>query len=246
MSGLSFALSLVAASGLRVASADLCADEYALLFVPRAQLVSVSHLSHDPHETRLSKGARAIPANDGRIETLLSHEPDLVITTRAPGETMRRIAQHKGIRILQLPYAAYPDAVEANVRTVARAVGAPGAASAWIKRLGSYRRRPPAEGGTVLWVDAAGVGSTLAAPWLSLAGFTPVPVPQGRGRIEAVLTTKADRLLVSDYRRGQYSRSSDWMRHPLLRKRALPVTRIDGRATTCGGPLMLDLVEALR
>ena len=43
--------SLLAASGaLRVASLNLCTDEYLLLLARPSEIASVSHLSHDPAE----------------------------------------------------------------------------------------------------------------------------------------------------------------------------------------------------
>ena len=42
---------LAASAGLRVASLDLCADEYLLLLARSGEIASVSRLSHDPADS---------------------------------------------------------------------------------------------------------------------------------------------------------------------------------------------------
>ena len=42
---------LAASSALRVASLDLCADEYLLLLARPAEVASVSRLAHDPADS---------------------------------------------------------------------------------------------------------------------------------------------------------------------------------------------------
>ena len=66
--------SLLAASAaaVRVASLNLCSDEYALLLARPGEVVSVSRLSHDPAETALASRAAGIGSNRGRLEDVLA------------------------------------------------------------------------------------------------------------------------------------------------------------------------------
>ena len=58
------AFALLAASlPLRVASLNLCTDEYLLLLARPERIVSVSYLSRDPHESPLWKIARRYRGN---------------------------------------------------------------------------------------------------------------------------------------------------------------------------------------
>ena len=68
-----FASLLVAsAAALRVASLNLCSDEYALLLARPGEVVSVTRLSHDPQESVLEPRARGLASNRGRIEDVLA------------------------------------------------------------------------------------------------------------------------------------------------------------------------------
>ena len=53
-------------------------------------------------------------------------------------------------------------------------------------------------------------------------------------------------LVRSDYRGGQMSQGVRWFDHPIVRRLAKRTVITDGRAWTCGGPLMIDAIERLR
>src|SRR5690606_9543877 len=63
----------------RVVSVNLCTDELAMLLAAPGQLVSVSHIAHDPLSNPMAAAARAYPANYGRAEEIWLLEPDLVL-----------------------------------------------------------------------------------------------------------------------------------------------------------------------
>ncbi|MEO7504456.1 MAG: ABC transporter substrate-binding protein [Sphingomicrobium sp.] len=248
MAAFASALALSLAGSIRVASLDLCADEYLLLLARPAQIASVSRVSRDPADSPLWRTARRYPANDGSIERLIGARPNLLLSSGGGAKGGARIASRLGLRTLTLPYPSSPGDVEANLRRVAAALGDPHRADAWAARLARLQRSVPAPRDTI-FLDGNGssVGAaSLGAEWMRLAGFRQRALAGGRATLEQLALRPPQVLLLSDYRGAQASLGQRWLDHPLVRR--APSQRIvtDGRPWTCSGPLMLTEVERLR
>jgi iron complex transport system substrate-binding protein len=242
-----FASALAASAALRVASLNLCTDEYLLLLGRAEQIVSVSHLSHSEDESSLHTLARRYPSNSGSLESVLRHRPDVVLTMGGGGRSSSAIARRLGIRVLDLPFPADVAAVERQVVQVARALGSVDRAARFGVRLAELRRHAPRP------ADAAflsGAGLSLApdglgADWMRLAGFRQRALPGSRLTLETLATTPPKWLMKSNYRARQWDRGQAWLRHPLVRRLQGRMVPTDGRAWTCGGLPMIAEVERL-
>ncbi len=235
---------------LQVASLNLCTHELLLAIAAPEQIVSVSHLAHQPQETTLWRQARRYRQNDGSLLSVAGLKPDLVLTMGGGARDRARIAKRLGIRILDLPFPQRLADVELQIRTVADALGRRPAGMRWIARLDALERSQPSRQFDTIWLGGGGrsVQATgLAADWMRLAGFRQRPLTGDRVSLEQLLVRPPAVLLRSDYRRGEYSGSQRWLMHPLAkgtrRSRTVPT---DGRAWTCMGPPMIDEVLRLR
>lgn len=243
MPGFQFA----ASAALKIASLDLCADEYLLSFADPEQIASVSFLGRDPKETSLFVKGRDYPANDGTVEGILPFSPKILLTTRPLQSAEMVIAEKKGIRVVILPFATTPDEIAANVRTVGRLLHADQAAENWRRRYLRLRDGKPPVATKALWVGPGGLDAgQLGSGWLRIAGYQTVDAGSGESRIETALRARPQRLIVSNYRDEQYARGADWLSHPALKAQKIEKIRTDGRPWTCGGPPMLDEIERLR
>jgi iron complex transport system substrate-binding protein len=244
------ALALLAASlPLRIASLNLCTDEYLLLLADPAHVASVSYLSRDPRESPLSKTARRYPGNRGSLEDVLALRPDLVLTMGGGGRTTALLAGRLHIRSVDLPSPTTLQGVAVNLRTVAAAVGRPNAAIPWIVRLKALQARSPAAAVDAAWVSGGGASlppTSLGAQWLRLAGYRQRPLAGGRMTLETMLTNPPKVLIRSDYRSGQMSAGVRWLANPIIRRSASRQIATDGRVWTCMGPLMIGEIERLR
>ena len=241
--------SLLAASALvRVASLNLCSDEYLLLLARSGEVVGVTRLSQDPEESVLTPAARRLPGNRGRIEDVLGQRPTLVLTMSGGGRSSKAIAHALHLPVLDLPQPASLDDVAANLRRVAAALGDPRRATPWVARLTRLRSTQPPQRDAI-WLGGGGLSVTpgsLAAQWLALAGLRQRSLPGGRATIETLVTRPPAFLVTSNYRAGQMSLGQRWLGHPLLAR--LPSRRLvaDGRRWTCAGPLMITEIERIR
>ena len=242
------ALAQAADAALRVASLNLCTDEMLLLLGQPQQIVSVSHLSHSPHETALWRVAQAHRANDGKLESVIAQRPKLILTMGGAGGARQTLARRFGARLVELPYPSSPADVIAQAAQVAAMLGRPDAAVPFRRQFERLKAsRPRLEGGAFL----GGGGLTLSpeglgAAWLALAGFHQPVVANGRFSLETLATSPPKWLIRSNYRAEQASRGTAWMRHPIVTRLGPRTLDTDGRAWTCGGLPMLDEVAKLR
>lgn len=242
------ALALAAEAAVRAASLNLCTDEYLLLLARPEQIVSVSHLSRDPLETTLAGAARRFPSNSGTLEGLARRRPTLLLTMGSSGGDRLRIAGRLGMRVLDLPFPSSPQQVVDQARTVARALGRPGAAEPYAAALARLRATQPrlVEGALLGQAGQSISPDGLSAEWLRLAGYAQPALPGNRLTLERIATKPPRWLIESNYRRGQQSRGAAFLAHPLLRRLNSRILRTDGRPWTCGGLPMLAEVARLR
>ncbi|WP_344710618.1 hypothetical protein [Sphingomonas humi] len=241
-------MALAADAALRVASLNLCTDELLLLLAGPGQIVSVSHLSQSPRETALWRSARAFPANDGKLESVLARQPQVILTMGGSGGARQALARRFGARLIELPYPSTPAEVVNQVEQVARLLGRPQAAAPYQRTLDRLQaRRPPLAEGA--FVGGGGLSLSpqgLGAEWLALAGFRQTMITGGRLTLEKLATNPPKWLIRSDYRADQASRGTAWLNHPIVTRLKSRTIVTDGRAWTCGGLAMLGEVERLR
>jgi len=240
--------SLLAASAVRVASLNMCTDEYLLLLARPQEIASVSRLSRDPADSSLWRLGQRYPGNRGDLESALSTRPNLLITMGGGGKATTLIAARMGLKTLDLPYPASIADVATGMTLVARALGDERRAWPWQARLASLRRSmPPARDAIFLGAGGNSVGAgSVEAEWMRMAGLKQRPLPGGRASLEMLATRPPAVLLRSTYRRSERSLGQTWLDHPLAKPRESKIVSIDGRPWTCAGPLMLGEVERLR
>jgi iron complex transport system substrate-binding protein len=240
----------VAAAPRRVASLNLCTDELLLMLAAPEQIVSVTHLSSEPLESPLWRRARRYHLNDGSLVDATASRPDLVLDMGGGARDSARIGRRLGIQMLVLPFPQNIDDVEQAIARAAIALDRRPAGRALLRRLAGLRESAPD-----LLVDGAWLGgggqsfaaTGLGAQWMALAGFRQQALPGDRLTLELLAAAPPGRLLVSDYRRGQYSLDQRWLAHPVVRRVGLGRTiRTDGRRWTCLGPLLIDEILRLR
>ena len=240
--------SLLAASAVRVASLNMCADEYLLLLARPQEIASVSRLSHDPADSSLWRLGQRYPGNRGDLESALGTRPNLLITMGGGGRSTGMIASRIGLRTLDLPFPASIDDVASNLTRVARALGDESRASRWKAGLARLRTgQGPTKDAIFLGAGGNSVRAlSVEAEWMRLAGLRQRPLAGGRATLEQLATRPPSVLLRSTYRRSERSLGQTWLEHPLASPKASRIVTVDGRPWTCAGPLMLGEVERLR
>jgi iron complex transport system substrate-binding protein len=241
--------SLLAASAvLRVASLDLCADEYLLLLARPGEIASVSRVAQDPFDSALWRQARRYPANQRGLESVVGTRPNLLLIMGGGGRATGLIAQRMRIRTIMLAYPSSIDDVEATVVRVAAALGDARRADGWRRRLARLKANPLLQRDSIFLSSggASMASASLGAQWMALAGLRQRALPNARASLETLATRPPQVLLRSGYRRAQPSLGQRWLDHPLARRSGARTIHTDGRPWTCAGPLMVEEIERLR
>jgi iron complex transport system substrate-binding protein len=243
-----FASLLAASVALRVASLNMCADEYLLLLAKPAEIASVSRLSRDPADSSLWRLGQRYPGNRGDLESAMKTRPTLLLTMGGGGRSTTVIARRMGLKTVDLPFPLSIDDVARNLSTVATALGEPRRADAWRLRLSGLRTANPVSRDAIfLGAGGNSVGAqSVEAEWMRMAGLRQRTLPGGRASLELLATRPPAVLLRSTYRRSERSIGQTWLEHPLARPKTSRILEVDGRPWTCAGPLMLGEVERLR
>src|SRR4029453_6327323 len=126
-----FASLLVTSAALRVASLNMCTDEYLLLLARPQEIASVSRLSRDPADSSLWRLGQRFPGNPGDLANGLNTPPNPLITMGGGGKSTAMIARKMGLRTLDLPFPATIDDVASSIVLVARALGDERRARPW-------------------------------------------------------------------------------------------------------------------
>lgn len=243
-----FASLLAASAALRIASLDLCADEYLLLLARPSEIASVSRLSHYRADSPLWRHGRKFSANRGTLESVLVSRPTLLLRMGGGGKATSLIARRMRMRTLDLPFPASVADVESNMVRVATALGDARRAAPWSARLRRIEGDAP-NPRDAIFISGGGLtieAASLGAEWMRLAGLRQRRVPGGRVSLETLAIRPPQVLLRSDYRRSEVSLGQRWLDHPLVGKAQSRVIVTDGRPWTCAGPLMLAEIERLR
>jgi len=248
---LSFVCATVAqARPQRVASINLCTDEYLLLLADRAQILSVTKLGADVQETALAARAKGVIVNNGRLSSIITHKPDLVITGGTAEPFSQALSQHLRIATINLPPAETTDDVRRNIRTLAHALGQEPRGEQLIARYNALLTNNDKHKVRGVLVEGGGYtvpANGLAAAYLRAAGIEQIDAG-GKLSYEMLLRAPPEVVVLSRYRQGQASTYQQWFAHPALarlRQHAQFIS-MDGRSWTCLGPMAAESLPAFR
>ncbi len=238
-----------------IVSLNPCTDAILAEVADPAQLLAISHYSHDPSSSSMDPAtARRFRSVSGTVEEVLALQPDVVISGNFISPATVGAMERLGLRLEQLPIArTVPESV-AQVRALARLAGHPERGEALVARIdAALARAAPLKGApisTVVWQSGGMVpgDGTLIANLLRRTGFANFAAARGLGQadvlpLEAMLADPPQLILAAGDPRADADRL---LGHPALA--ALKSTRrerLDPKLLWCGGPTIIAAVERL-
>lgn len=239
----------------RVASLNLCADQLLVMLLPPERVASVTMLAADPALSFVADRVGGTPVNHGGAEEILSGASDLVLSTRHGRTATTAILAASGLDVVEIDIPNDFDAIRAQVRAVAAALGAVDRGERLLRGMDDALRaanpppgaRPPT---ALVWQASgftAGAG-TLVDAVLQAAGFENFAakaglVGYGYLSLEAVVTGRPDLLIAPAKAPDRPSLSDMLLLHPALA--SLPRVEIPGALWACGGPFTAEAVTRL-
>lgn len=231
-----------------IVSLNPCTDAILAEVADPAQLLAISHYSHDPRASSMDlAAARRFRAIGGTAEEVAALAPDLVIGSSFIAPPTRTALGELGLRV---EIFASPKTVEesvAQVRALAALAGHRDRGEALARRIEAAVATPPGPPVEVALWQAGGIvpgKGTLVSDLLRRAGFASYAETRGMAQgdylsLERIAADPPELLLIAGEGRGQ--------RHPLLaRIPGLTVARFEPKLFYCGGPSIPRAMARLR
>lgn len=261
-SALGAALALWAGAALagppeRVVSINLCTDQLAMMLAGPGQLVSITHVSHDPNMSVMLDAARAFPTNLGQAEEVFRLQPDLVLAGEYSSPYTVGLLRRLGVEVVQLPIVNSLDAIPGSLIEVGRLLGREPQAEALVARfeadLAALRTTGDATRRAALHYanNFTSGQNSLAHEILTAAGFANIAAEAGLSgggtlTMERLIMLMPD-LVISGQPYPGASRSEEVLRHPAmeaLRDRHAAQALSDAE-WVCGTPFVLNAIARL-
>lgn len=232
-----------------IVSLNPCTDAILAEVADPAQVLAISHYSHDPAATSMRlNDARRFRATGGTVEEVLALDPDVVVGSSFMAPATRSALGRLGLRVETVGIAATVEDSTDQVRRLAAAAGHPERGEALVRRIeaavaAARTDRPLVT--AILWQPdgiVPGEGA-LVSDLMARAGFANHTAARGMGQadylsLERLLADQPQVLLVAGQERGQ--------KHPALD--ALSSMRsepFDPSLLYCGGPTIVRVMERL-
>lgn len=232
-----------------IVSLNPCTDAILAEVADPAQVLAISHYSHDPAATSMPLGdARRFRATGGTVEEVLALDPDVVVGSSFMAPATRSALGRLGLRVETVGIAATVEDSTDQVRRLAAIAGHPERGEALVRRIEAAVAAARPDGppvAAILWQPdgiVPGKGA-LVSDLMDRAGFANHTAARGMGQadylsLERLLADQPQVLLVAGQERGQ--------KHPALD--ALSSMRsepFDPSLLYCGGPTIVRVMERL-
>lgn len=244
----------------RIASINLCTDQYLLLLADTDNIVTITWLSLKPKSSYYHTRALNIPVNHGEAEEIVAHAPDLILAGFYSARTTTQLLQRLGYRVELFDHPRSIEQVKKQIRRVGDLIGQGDRAERVISEMDLRFQRvathPAVDAPTLMQYAPGGftVGrDSLVGDIMYYAGWRNKAVDAGIANLgivdlEALLIAAPLALIDSPLAPDSYSFSEQMLKHPVLKKSTHPkfTVTVERKLWICGGPMVIDALIALR
>ncbi len=239
-----------------IVSLNPCSDAVLAEVADPAQILALSHFSHDPASSSMDLAkARSFRAVSGSVEEIAALSPDVVVAGSFLAPSTRSALDDLGIRVVTVPIATDVAESKAQVMQLARLVGNEHAGALLNARIdAALTRAVPQEASArpsaLVW-QAGGIvpgHDTLVADLLERTGFSNLAVTRGMRQadylpLEQVVADPPAVIFSAGDKRSAENRQ---LSHPALSAlKGTRVYRFDPSLLWCGGPTIVRAVDRL-
>jgi len=240
---------------------SICAqgDQLLLELVDRSRILAVSKLASDPDISPHWKEAQNVPTTDASAEAIVRLKPDLVLAGKYSTPQTVRMLKRLGVPVLELDIANDFDELRAQIREVAKTLGADQKAETLIKemdaRLQRVRETTPPQRPTAMFYFHDGFtpgGHTFPNAILEAAGFRNLGAEFSKEMgvntsLESVVMTQPQFLFLTKYRQDHPTVTQICVSQVILKQisQKMDVVAVSFRHLATPDPLNLELVEML-
>jgi iron complex transport system substrate-binding protein len=237
----------------RIVSINLCADQLLLALADRSQIAGLTHNATDPILSAEAKRAAGLRILGTSAEGVLAIDPDLVVGMPARGSAVMNALAGQHYRALDLTSAESYEAIVANIRKLAVAIGHPDRGEALISWMNATLAglAIPGKGRTAAYYQRRGYltgTGTLIDDLMTRLGLTNLArtldkPPLSQFSLEELIAARPDYLIVETVTDRITDEGTEMLHHPALA--AIPRLHVPGAWTVCGGPAYVLAAQSL-
>lgn len=244
----------VAATPRRIVSINPCVDAILMEVADAGQIAGISHYSKNARSASITPAQAArFTATSGTAEEVVALAPDLVIAGAHVDPATIAALKRLGIDLLQLGVADTVAQSQAQIASIAAAVGHPARGTALNARIDSALLAARPVGAAVpaiIWQGGGLVpgGGTLADELLRRTGFRNFSRDYGLSQWDVLpleyLVARPPRLLFTI---GDRSGNDRMLGHPVLKPlaRTITIRPFPEKLLFCAGPTIIAAVNQL-
>lgn len=244
---------------MRIVSLNMCVDGMLVDLVSHDRIAALSHYARDPQRSTIAEEARHLPITYETAEEVVALRPDLVLTSRHSAIATRNALKRVGIRFELFDVPSTVEESLAQVRTVAKLLGAEREGEVMVARIQAAidaARLPPGETPfTAAIYQPGGMSAganTVVGELMDLTGLQNIAARYGVRNyrplpLEVLVSAPPDVLLVGETSPGAPMLEEKIVHHRALRALDSQMTRsvFPARLLYCAGPTMVESVATL-
>lgn len=238
-----------AAQPRRIVSMNMCADQLLIELADRSQIAALTELSRDPVLSFHADRAQSYPVSGGSAEEVLMLRPDLIVTPPFQRKEALSLLNGRRVKTVDVGFADSLEAIYADIRRLAGAIGHPARGEAMIRRMEADLERlsqdRPGKGRIAAYYQRRGYltgTGTLIDEIMERAGLVNLAERLGRPALsrlslEEMARSRPDFLLMESATRRVNDRGSEMLHHPALDHVVPPERRLylPQAVAVCGG-----------
>jgi len=240
----------------RIVSINPCVDAVLMRVADPAQIAGISHYSQDPRATSIPLAqAMRFTATSGTAEEVVALSPDLVIAGGHVAPSTIAALKRLGIKLIQLRVPVTIAQSNAQIRTIADAVGQHARGARLVAQIDAAVSAAAAPAGAraepaLIWQGGGLVpgSGTLSDDLLRVTGYRNLSASYGLKQWDVLpleyLVARPPRVLLTV---GAVDPDDRLLGHPVLRqlKSRIAIRAYPARLMQCGGPTIIDAVRRL-
>ncbi len=238
----------------RIASLNLCLDQFLIAFAPPERIAALSPFARNPALSQGAKAAQTLPVLSAQAENLLTLHADLVVSDAYAKPATRALLTRLGVRVEVFPHA---DSVAETMRQITLFGALTGQEVAAQARLAAIEtalerlRKAPKRRLVALsrrgWVAPAAslLGDLMAQAGAQNGAETLFFRANGTVPLESLIANAPDALVVSQADLMVEDQGTALLAHPALVRLFPPERRIvlPEPLTLCGGPRLDEAID---
>ncbi len=250
----------VNAAPQRIASINLCTDQYLLLLAEPDTIATISWLAQKRKSSYYYERALNIPVNHGEAEEIIAHAPDLVLAGFYSARLTTQLLQKLNYPVELFDHPRSIAQVRDQLRRMGDLLGQQKKTKQVIQlmdaRLQKLATQPAANAPTLMQYAPGGytVGrDSLVGDIIYHAGWrnkaTDAGITQlGIVDLETLIIIAPLALIDSPLAPDSYSFAEQMLQHPVLKKSPRPKfsVTVARKLWICGGPMVVDALIELR